>query len=399
MAKKPSLLSGTLPTLQETGKPITDATANIDSLKGQYYPGTLGVFRDTMGAIAERAYKSRQTSDMKTLGGYMDPTKVSGGQFSNILGWVEGNRGRDISDMYGESMRAYTKTQELIGDDIKYFTDLRDKMKTNLQEFRATLAKDFPGVYQNMSSKERQDLEDGNIPDTLYDKMDEWSKDVYDRKLQWERDDRAMAKTIHDLDVAYKQAQTDEIRAEIAEKQKVVGGATDKMTELRESLAKKRQSFSDLEVKTQEQMDMGDYEGSGYSAGSALTKPYNSPEDVAAAILEWTDWAGDNLSPETVEAGINSLYYSLAPQSRPVSTGIETAEHKMEMEDSAEVNTAVNKVVNYFRTEMEGKGNMTEEDISYQDIVDLINQLKKENPEMASDIYAQMGILGYDFFD
>jgi len=77
--KTQSLLSGTLPTMQETGKPIADATANLQTLKGQHHPGTLPLFQKTMQGISERVYKARQSSDMQAIGGTMNPSQVSGG--------------------------------------------------------------------------------------------------------------------------------------------------------------------------------------------------------------------------------------------------------------------------------------------------------------------------------
>ena len=71
-----------MPTLQDTGGGLNDVNANLGTLKDQYHPGSLPAFQATMQGLSERVYKQRQTQELGTITGIMDPSKVSGGTFA-----------------------------------------------------------------------------------------------------------------------------------------------------------------------------------------------------------------------------------------------------------------------------------------------------------------------------
>lgn len=324
MAKKeetPSLISGTLPSLQDTGKPLADVNANLSTLKGQFHPGTLPLFQNVMSSISERVYKARQTSDMDTIGGVMDPTKVSGGTMSGILGWLEGNRGKDISSMYGSTMQGFIKSQEMVSGEIKYLTEMRYNMKNDLNKFKVDLAKNFPGVFNEMSSKDRQELDGGNIPDSLYSKMDNWSKDVYEREMRWEEEDRAMAKAMNELNMEYKQAQTDELKSEIAKKKELAGSFFGDIQGYKDTLAKLRQPKIANE--------------GALPTITSPARPYNTPEELNEIELKIRNKYGKDIEESTMQSAIDSLWYGSEPEvrkKRALTTTTSTFGSQMELE-------------------------------------------------------------------
>lgn len=314
--KTQSLLSGTLPTMQETGKPIADATANLQTLKGQHHPGTLPLFQKTMQGISERVYKARQSSDMQAIGGTMNPSQVSGGTMSSILGWLEGNRGKDVSSMYSSTMQGFMKSQEMISGEIKYLTEMRYNMKNDLDKFKIDLSKNFPGVFNDLSSKEQQDMEGGVIPDSLYKKMDTWSKDVYEREMKWEEEDREMERAINEIDIEYKTAQTDKIKSEAKEKLDIAQNFMEDVKSMNSSLAKLRKpSWT--------------YEG----VETPSVKPYNTQEEVQEELLKFKSKYGGKVEDDTMFAIDEYMNNNLSPEERnPSPVGVVTAEAKSEME-------------------------------------------------------------------
>jgi len=197
MAKKKSDLTpiqelSSMPTLKDSGGGLKELTSNIETLKNVYHPGSLPAFQATMQGISERVYKARQAQELGTMSGFMDPSKVSGGTFSNTLGWLEQSRGKSISDTYNSSMNAYTQTQSQLSNDIQNLESMRTNMINNANQFKSDLITKMPGVYETLSPSERKSLNNGTTPASVYSKMDSWSKAVYDREIQWEEQDRRL---------------------------------------------------------------------------------------------------------------------------------------------------------------------------------------------------------------
>jgi len=322
MAKKKSSkkgssdLSGTLnpiqgmqslPQMVDTGNPLQDVNTNLGTLKEGYHPGTLPLFQQVMAGIAERTYANRQSSEMGTISGIMDPSKVSGGTFSNVLGWLEKNRGVDISRTYQSSMNAYTSSQETLSKEIQFLENMRQDMETDIRKFKTDLITNFPGVYEGLSEKEKKDIDFGNTPKSLYQKMDSWAKDVYDRKLRWEEEDRSMDRAMQEVDKQLKLAQTDDIKTDIAEKKNISLDFIEDFSGFKQDLIKLR--------------DKGNY-----------TALYNTVDDYNEVVTRLEAEYGKRLSKETLESAKDSLMLSLSPEDRASinrTTGEETFESKM----------------------------------------------------------------------
>jgi len=93
-------LSGITSGNPETNTSLAMNPQTLRPVKG----GTMPAFQATMKVIADNAYRTRQVGEMKSLSKQFDPTKVSGGTFADIMGYVEQNRGGDISRNYKTAM-------------------------------------------------------------------------------------------------------------------------------------------------------------------------------------------------------------------------------------------------------------------------------------------------------
>lgn len=109
-------------TPQLSGNPKQD----IGSLQKAYHPGMTQAFSQVMQTVSRMAYNDRQQVETNQLNKQFDPTKVSGGTFADIMGWVEKNRGIDTSKVYGATMQGYQASQQEIGGQL-------DKLKAEEQ--------------------------------------------------------------------------------------------------------------------------------------------------------------------------------------------------------------------------------------------------------------------------
>lgn len=95
-------LSGITSGSPESNTSLATNPMTLKPVKG----GTMPAFQATMKVIADNAYRTRQVGEMQSLSRQFDPTKVSGGTFADIMGYVEQNRGGDISRNYKTAMDA-----------------------------------------------------------------------------------------------------------------------------------------------------------------------------------------------------------------------------------------------------------------------------------------------------
>ena len=103
-----------------------DNKQDIGTLQKAYHPGMTQAFSQVMQTVSRMAYNDRQQVETNQLNKQFDPTKVSGGTFADIMGWVEKNRGVDTSKVYGATMQGYQASQEEIGGRL-------DKLKAEEQ--------------------------------------------------------------------------------------------------------------------------------------------------------------------------------------------------------------------------------------------------------------------------
>ena len=103
-----------------------DNKQDIGTLQKAYHPGMTQAFSQVMQTVSRMAYNDRQQVEMNQLNKQFDPTKVSGGTFADIMGWVEKNRGIDTSKVYGATMQGYQASQQEIGGQL-------DKLKAEEQ--------------------------------------------------------------------------------------------------------------------------------------------------------------------------------------------------------------------------------------------------------------------------
>lgn len=99
---------------------------DIGTLQKAYHPGMTQAFSQVMQTVSRMAYNDRQQVETNQLNKQFDPTKVSGGTFADIMGWVEKNRGIDTSKVYGATMQGYQASQQEIGSQL-------DKLKAEEQ--------------------------------------------------------------------------------------------------------------------------------------------------------------------------------------------------------------------------------------------------------------------------
>lgn len=103
-----------------------DNKQDIGTLQKAYHPGMTQAFSQVMQTVSRMAYNDRQQVETNQLNKQFDPTKVSGGTFADIMGWVEKNRGIDTSKVYGATMQGYQASQSEIGSQL-------DKLKAEEQ--------------------------------------------------------------------------------------------------------------------------------------------------------------------------------------------------------------------------------------------------------------------------
>ena len=103
-----------------------DNKQDIGTLQKAYHPGMTQAFSQVMQTVSRMAYNDRQQVETNQLNKQFDPTKVSGGTFADIMGWVEKNRGVDTSKVYGATMQGYQASQQEIGGQL-------DKLKATEQ--------------------------------------------------------------------------------------------------------------------------------------------------------------------------------------------------------------------------------------------------------------------------
>jgi len=85
----------------------------ISELESSFKPGMLLNFQKMMQKAVRQGYEDRMKAAQPIVNQQVDPTKVSGGTFADIIGFVEGSVGGDLSKMYGATMDTATKAQEM----------------------------------------------------------------------------------------------------------------------------------------------------------------------------------------------------------------------------------------------------------------------------------------------
>jgi len=309
----PDMLSQSLPQLQDTGNPLGDVNMNMKNLQSQYYPGMLPTFQKVMGGIAERVYQQRQSSDMNAITPYFNPTQVSGGTMSSVLGWLEGNRGRTVSDLYKTTMQAYQKTQDWIGSELSTLRTLRYNIQNNVQQFKWDMVKNMPGVYESLSDKEKKSIETGSPVKSVYLQLDEWSKDVDERNKKWQDEQRQMAKEEHDLRM--QEGSTSQKKADYITN---IMGAMNTLAERRHG------TYTNEEINNQEMIDQGI--APGKTTGTSESKLYNTVDDYWTSFFQVMN-ASSEADPVEVQSFLSKF---LSPSDRVavdisgrVSSGIE----------------------------------------------------------------------------
>jgi len=122
------------------GLQVPDSTGNVKrdiaNLSGaQKKPSMLMDFQKAMQLTSQTAYNERQTKEMEITGTQFDPTKVSGGTFSNIIGNLESKRGADISKIYKSTMDTYQAVQAQVTQRLQFL----EQQEAARKEFEATM--------------------------------------------------------------------------------------------------------------------------------------------------------------------------------------------------------------------------------------------------------------------
>jgi hypothetical protein len=143
---------------------------NANTLGGTLTPGMGTAFQSVMATVARQNYNARQSSELAQLGKQFDPTKVSGGTFSDIIGWVEAKRGADIGKTYAATMDTYNQERataeqrrqfnlNLAFDTLRFQKELKlskQKVKDAQSQFEASQKADSSSAAQDQAFKERQ---------------------------------------------------------------------------------------------------------------------------------------------------------------------------------------------------------------------------------------------------
>jgi len=136
----------TPPTLTPTPSPknynkIGDTTKindqNIKTLEGaQRTESQMADFQKIMSMTSRKAYEERQTQELNSVKGQFDPTKVSGGVFSSIIGNLEKERGTDVSKIGQTHMNVYRETQAEVTKRLDYLQNLREKKRQFMTDYK-----------------------------------------------------------------------------------------------------------------------------------------------------------------------------------------------------------------------------------------------------------------------
>lgn len=151
-------------------KDINTVLSNANTLGGTLTPGMGTAFQSVMATVARQNYNARQSSELSQLGKQFDPTKVSGGTFSDIIGWVEAKRGADIGKTYAATMDTYNQERttaeqrrqfslNLAFDTLRFQKELKlskDKIKQAKSEFDTGQKADAAAAAEDKAFKERQ---------------------------------------------------------------------------------------------------------------------------------------------------------------------------------------------------------------------------------------------------
>lgn len=149
---------------------INTILTNANTLGGTLTPGVGTAFQSVMATVARQNYNARQSSELAQLGKQFDPTKVSGGTFSDIIGWVEAKRGADIGKTYAATMDTYNQERQtaeqrrqfnlnLAFDTLRFQKELKlskSKVKNAQAEFEAAQKADANAAAADQAFKERQ---------------------------------------------------------------------------------------------------------------------------------------------------------------------------------------------------------------------------------------------------
>lgn len=142
--------------------------ADIKTLEGaQQKPSTLMNFQGVMQKTAQQAYNERQSSELGGLN--FDPSKVSGGTFSSIIGNLEAKRGADISKIYASTLNTYVAVQDRITDQLQFLQEMEEKKRQFEEEMKlekkklAELKKTNKREYEIQKDKMKEDTRQFNL--------------------------------------------------------------------------------------------------------------------------------------------------------------------------------------------------------------------------------------------
>lgn len=144
--------------------------SNANTLNGSYTPGMGTAFQSVAATIARQNYNARQSQELNQLGRQFDPSKVSGGTFSDIIGWVEAKRGADIGKTYAATMDTYNQERataeqrrqfnlNMAFDTLRFQKELKlnkQKVKDAQNQFDASSKADSTAAAQDQAFKEKQ---------------------------------------------------------------------------------------------------------------------------------------------------------------------------------------------------------------------------------------------------
>ena len=178
----------------ETGNRAGDLDTNISNLSSAYRPGSIADFNSVMQSVSQLAYQTRQTAEQAQLDRQFDPTKVSGGTFADIMGFVESHRGADISRIASSTTRAYGEAQQQIGQTLENMKADRNKLQADARQFKFEMASKYPGLYNNLSDDEKQSIDDGEPSLGVFAKFDAYTAEAKAKEDAWEAEKRAMTR-------------------------------------------------------------------------------------------------------------------------------------------------------------------------------------------------------------
>jgi hypothetical protein len=158
---------------------------NANTLGGTLTPGMGTAFQSVMATVARQNYHARQSSELAQLGKQFDPTKVSGGTFSDIIGWVEAKRGADIGKTYAATMDTYNQERTTAEQKRQFnlnlaFDTLRFQKELKLNKQKVAQAQKEFTSQQNLSQYQYD--QDAKFREAQQTWLEEYQQGLLDKK-------------------------------------------------------------------------------------------------------------------------------------------------------------------------------------------------------------------------